>query len=73
MIAYSLEDDRSQISIDEENNYIDDIEELMLDPSNPYLLINFDETGCERKPDKHKKKKSLYFQKQKKTFFSRNK
>ena len=63
VIADSLEEDRSQISLEEVNQYIHDIEEMMLDPPNPYLLINFDEIGFDRKPDKGKRKKVYIFKK----------
>ena len=36
------------------DKYINEIEEMMLDPPNPFLLINFDETGFGRRPDKGK-------------------
>lgn len=61
VIADSLEEDRSQISLDEVNQYIHDIENMMLDPPNPYLLINFDEIGFDRRPDKGKRKKVYIF------------
>ena len=38
------------------DKYINEIEEMMLDPPNPFLLINFDETGFGRRPDKGKYK-----------------
>lgn len=59
VITNAIETPRAQISGDEVEKYIRDIEELMIDPPNPFLLINFDETGFERKPDKGKKKKSM--------------
>lgn len=57
VIDDGLETDRSQISDKEVNLQISDIEELMNDPTLPHLLINFDETGFEKRPDKCKRKK----------------
>lgn len=44
------------LSIDDVNCYIHAIEEMMLDPPHPLLLINFDETGFGRRPNKGKSK-----------------
>lgn len=57
--ADSLEEKRANISISEVENYFNEIEELMKDPPNPFLLINFDETGFEKRPQKGKRK-SIY-------------
>lgn len=58
--ADSLEENRADISLDEVNRYIDEVEQMMKDPPNPFLLINFDEIGFGRRPEKGKKK-SLCF------------
>ena len=39
--AQCQDDDRSSIDIKEVERYINKIEEIMKDPPNPYLLINF--------------------------------
>ena len=54
--AECVDDLRAQISIEEVNKYFEAIDEMMLDPPIPYLLINFDETGFGRRPDKGKRK-----------------
>ena len=54
--APSIEDARADLSIEEVEKYINEIEEMMLDSPNPFLLINFDETGFGRRPDKGKLK-----------------
>ena len=54
--AACLDDDRSSIDIKEVERYINEIEEMMKDPPNPYLLINFDETGFGKRPEKGKRK-----------------
>ena len=57
VIACSLDDERSNISPDDVERYITDVEEVMENPPNPFLLINFDETGFGKRPDKGKRKK----------------
>ncbi len=59
--ADSLEENRADISLDEVNRYIDEVEQMMKDPPNPFLLINFDEIGFGRRPEKGKKKKVYVF------------
>ena len=54
--ANCLEDKRAMLSIDDVNSYISAIEEMMQDPPHPFLLINFDETGFGRRPNKGKSK-----------------
>lgn len=57
--AESLEEERANISIESVNRYINEVEEMMLDPPNPFLLINLDEIGFGRRPQKGKRK-SIY-------------
>ncbi|KAK8837810.1 hypothetical protein M9Y10_036348 [Tritrichomonas musculus] len=45
----------SNLSIDEDNRYIESIEQMLLNPSIPLLLINFDEIGFGHCPDKGKR------------------
>ena len=54
--AQSLEEERSNISLNEVQRYIRDIEEMMANPPHPSLLLNFDETGFGRRPEKGKRK-----------------
>ena len=60
--AKSIEEDRTKISPEEVERYINEVEEMMKNPFHPNLLLNFDETGFERRPDKKKKKICNYFQ-----------
>ena len=55
----SLDNERSNISIADVDKYISEIEDVMEDPPCPFLLINFDETGFGKRPDKGKRK-SVY-------------
>ena len=57
--APCIDDARASIDIIEVENYIAAVEEMMQNPPNPYLLINFDETGFGRRPDKGKRKSVL--------------
>lgn len=57
--ASSLEEARSHIKPEEIEDYIKKIESLMQNPPNPLLLINFDETGFGKRPDKGKRKTIL--------------
>lgn len=57
VIACSLDEERSNISPDDVERYIHDVDEMMENPPNPFLLINFDETGFGKRPDKGKRKK----------------
>lgn len=57
VIACALDDERSNISPDDVERYITSIEKMMEDPPNPFLLINFDETGFGKRPEKGKRKK----------------
>ena len=45
-----------EFSIEEVNRYFDMIDEMMKDPPNPFLLINFDEIGFGKRPQKGKRK-----------------
>ena len=54
--ACCVDDLRAEISIDEVERYFEEIEEMLQDPPIPPLLINFDETGFGRRPEKGKKK-----------------
>lgn len=51
-----LEENRTSISIDALEKYFSDIEEVLLNPPPPCLILNFDETGFSRRPDKGKRK-----------------
>lgn len=55
--ADCVDDDRAQISIDEVEQYFKSIEEMMLNPPHPFLLINMDETGFGRRADKGKRRR----------------
>ena len=48
--AESLEEERANISIESVNRYINEVEEMMLDPPNPFLLIILDFVGFGRRP-----------------------
>ncbi|OHT08675.1 hypothetical protein TRFO_22767 [Tritrichomonas foetus] len=52
----SLDESRSNLSIEAVESYISTIEEVMKSPPHPLLLLNFDETGFGRRPDKGKRK-----------------
>ena len=54
--AESFDDDRGNINIDDVNRYINNIEEMMKNPPHPFLLINYDEIGFGRRPQKGKRK-----------------
>ena len=54
--AKSIEEDRTKISPVEVERYIKEVEEMMKNPPHPCLLLNFDETGFGRRPDKGKRK-----------------
>ncbi|OHT02588.1 hypothetical protein TRFO_06987 [Tritrichomonas foetus] len=54
--ADSIDDSRSNISLDEVETYLTMINEMMKNPPDPLLLINFDETGFGRRPEKGKRK-----------------
>ena len=54
--AASIDDLRANFSIEEVNRYFDMIDEMMKDPPNPFLLINFDEIGFGKRPQKGKRK-----------------
>ena len=54
--AACIDDSRASINPNEVQKYINAIEEMMKNPPNPHLLINFDETGFGRRPDKGKRK-----------------
>lgn len=70
--ACCVNDLRAEISIDEVERYFEEIEEMLQDPPIPPLLINFDETGFGRRPEKGKKKNSLCLKKmQSKTVLER--
>lgn len=53
---------RSNISIDEVEQYFAEIDEMMKDPPHPLLFINFDESGFSRRRQKGKTK-SVYIHK----------
>ncbi|OHT02774.1 hypothetical protein TRFO_30039 [Tritrichomonas foetus] len=55
----SVDDQRANMSVEEVEAYIQNIEKLIQNPPIPQLLINFDETGFGRRPDKGKQK-SVY-------------
>ena len=52
----SVDDDRASNDPQEVERYIGEIEEMMRDPPIPQLLINFDETGFGKRPEKGKRK-----------------
>ena len=54
--AESVGDDRGNIDIEDVNRYISEIEEMLKNPPHPFLLINFDEIGFGRRPEKGKRK-----------------
>ena len=54
--ASSIEDNRAQIDPNEVERYIQEIEALIANPPIPQLLINFDETGFNKRPEKGKRK-----------------
>ena len=60
--AHSIDDIHAELSIEEVDKYINKIEEIMLDHSNPFLLINSHETGFGRRPNKGKYKTSEFLQ-----------
>lgn len=43
--ASTVDENRANISIDEMNCYLEQVEEMMKDPPSLFLLINFDEIG----------------------------
>lgn len=55
--ASSIDDSRASIDLNEVERYIHEIEQVMNNPPIPQLLINFDETGFGRRPEKGKRKK----------------
>lgn len=54
--ASSVDENRANISIDEVNRYLSQVDEMMKDPPNPFLLINFDEIGFGKRAQKGKRK-----------------
>lgn len=55
--APSLDNERASISLDHVNRYISSIERILLDPPPPCLILNFDETGFSKRPEKGKIRK----------------
>lgn len=47
---------RANISIEKVEQYFTDIDEVIKDPPKPYLLINLDEMGFGKRPEKGKRK-----------------
>lgn len=50
----SLDEQRANISIESVNEYIKQVEGIMADLPHPFLLINFDEIGFCRRPQRNK-------------------
>ena len=50
--APCLENERASLSINEVNRYISEIERMLLNPPLPCLVLNFDETGFSKRPEK---------------------
>ncbi|KAH0790775.1 putative transposase [Histomonas meleagridis] len=51
-----VDEERASIDIAQVHQYIANIERILIDPPNPHLLMNFDETGFSKRPDKGKTK-----------------
>lgn len=54
--ANCVDDLRANISIEKVEQYFTDIDEVIKDPPKPYLLINLDEMGFGKRPEKGKRK-----------------
>ena len=65
-----IDEDRAELSIDEVERYFNEIDEMMKDPPNPFLLLNFDETGFGSRPEKGKYKTVYIVKKFQKSHFS---
>ncbi len=57
--ASAVDDDRANIDLDEVKRYIQQVEEVLVRNPNPYFLLNMDETGFGRRPEKGKRKSVL--------------
>ena len=51
-----LDEKRASVSQEQVEKYITDVENVLKDPPPPFLLLNFDETGFSKRPDKGKRK-----------------
>lgn len=59
--ADCLDNDRASINPAEVERYIADIERIMTNPPHPLLLLNFDETGFGKRPEKGKRKSVVVY------------